>query len=81
MKKLFVLLFVAAAFAACGDASDLASAVENGADAAKDAAAAGTEAVTDAAAAGTEAVTDAAAAGTEEVADAAADMDAAPEAE
>ena len=28
MKKLFVLLFVAAALAACGDASELASAVE-----------------------------------------------------
>ena len=28
LKKLFVLLFAAAAFTACGDASDLASAVE-----------------------------------------------------
>ena len=32
MKKLFVLLFVAAAFAACGDASEIASDDEKGAD-------------------------------------------------
>ena len=32
MKKLFVLLFVAAAFAACGDASEMLLADEKGAD-------------------------------------------------
>ena len=70
MKKLFVLLFAAAAVTACGDASELASAIEEGADQAKEAAAAGTEAAADAAADATDAA-----------ADAAADMDAAPEAE
>ena len=52
MKKLFVLLFAAAAFAACGDASDAASAVEGaakkGAAAAKGAAQKGGQALTDA---------------------------------
>ena len=32
MKKLFVLLFVAAAFAACGDASEIALLMKKGAD-------------------------------------------------
>ncbi len=63
MKKLFVLLFAAAAVTACGDASDLAEAVENaveeGTEAVEEAVEEGTEAVEEAVEEGTEAVEDA----------------------
>ena len=62
MKKLFVLLFAAAAVTACGDASDLAEAVEDAAEQ--------VEAAADDAADQVEAAADAAADAAEDAADA-----------
>lgn len=81
MKKLFALIFVAAAFAACGDASDLASAIEDGADQVQDAAADAADNAADMADDAVDASADMADDAADMADDAAADMDAAPDAE